>query len=51
MTFMGASLYIKEGSVANKTFSVGQSMSRGSEGHFEAPVCSGKLHISTSKKH
>ena len=35
--------------VASKRFSVGWSMSRGSEGHFEAPVGSGKLHISTSK--
>ena len=38
-------------SVANKRFSVGWSMSWGSEGHFEAPVGRGKLHIFTSKKH
>ena len=37
-------------SVANKRFSLGRSMSWGSEGHFEAPVGPGKLHIFTSKK-
>ena len=41
----------KHYSVANKRFSVGQSKSGGSDGHFEAPVSPGKLLISTSKKH
>ena len=35
-------------SVANKRFSVGWSMSWGSEGHFDAPVGPGELLISTS---
>ena len=38
-------------SVANKTFSVGRSMSWRSEGHSEPPGGPGKMHISTSKKH
>ena len=38
-------------SVANKRFSVGGSISWGSDWHFEAPVGPGTLHIFTTKKH